>query len=111
MLDGTIKGTPVIPLYPEVLLYTVEIVSGLDKISEMEFSLMRDKERDVMEWIGQVSSRLDSLEQQQAVTLATVHILQRNLQALPNIIRLGSNLDKLEDLMSRVDSADMVLSR
>jgi len=89
----------------------MDIVSALDKIGGMEFSLLRNKERDVMEWIGQVSSRLDSLEQQQAVTLATVHILQRNLQALPSIIRLGSNLDRLEDLMSRVDSADMVLSR
>ena len=89
----------------------MDIVSALDKIGGMEFSLLRDMERDVMEWIGQVSSRLDSLEQQQAVTLATVHILQRNLQALPNIIRLGSNLDRLEDLMSRVDSADMHLNR
>jgi hypothetical protein len=106
-----IKGTPVIPLYPEDLWYTVDIVSALDKIGGMEFSLMRDKERNVMEWIGQVSSRLDSLEQQQAVTLATVHILQRNLQALPHIIRLGSNLDRFEDLTSRVDSADMELNR
>jgi hypothetical protein len=106
-----INGTPVIPLYPDVLWYTVDIISELDRIGGMEFSLLRDKERDVMEWIGQVSRQLDSLEQQQAVTLATVHILQRKLQALPNIIRLGNNLDRLEDLMSRVDSADMVLSR
>ena len=98
-------------MYPEVLWYTVDIVSALDKIGGMEFSLLRDKERDMMEWIGQVSSRLDSLEQQQTVTLATVHILQRNLQTLPRIIRLGSHLDRLEDLMSRVDSADMELSR
>ena len=89
----------------------MDIVSGLDKIGGMDFSLLRDKERDVMGWIGQVSSRLDSLEQQHAVTLATVHILQRNLQALPNIIRLGSSLDRLEGLMSRVNSADMQLNR
>ena len=89
----------------------MDIVSALDKIGGMEFSFLRNKERNVMERIGQVSSRLDSLEQQQAVTLATVHILQRNLQALPNIIRLGSNLDRLEDFMSRVESADMQLNR
>jgi hypothetical protein len=89
----------------------VYIVSALDKVGGMEFSLRRDKERDVMEWIGQVSSQLESLEQQQAVTLATVQIIQRNLQALPNLIRLGSNLNRLEDLMNQVDSADMELSR
>ena len=89
----------------------MDIVSALNTTGGTEFSLLRNKERDVMEWIGQVSRHLDSLEQQQAVTLATVHNLQRNLQALPNIIRLGSNLDRLEDLMSRVDSANMQLSR
>ena len=64
-----------------------------------------------MEWIGQVSRQLDGLEQKQAVTLVTVQTLQRNLKALPNIIRLGRNLDTLEDLMNQVDSAYTELNR
>ena len=64
-----------------------------------------------MEWSGQVSRQLDGLEQKQAVTLVTVQTLQRNLKALPNIIRLGRNLDTLEDLMNQVDSAYTELNR
>lgn len=64
-----------------------------------------------MDWIGQVSHQLDSLEQQHAVTLATVQTLHRNLKALPNIIRVDRNLDVLEDLLNQVDSADTELKR
>jgi hypothetical protein len=89
----------------------VDIVSALDNAGGVAIPFLRDKERDVMEWIGQVSRQLDGLEQKQAVTLVTVQTLQRNLKALPNIIRLGRNLDTLEDLMNQVDSAYTELNR
>ena len=89
----------------------MNIVSGLDKAGGWKLPLLREKERDLMEWFGQVSRQLDHLEQEHAVTLFTVQTLQKNLKILPNIIRLGRNLDALEDLMNRVDSTERELNR
>jgi hypothetical protein len=74
-------------------------------------SLLRGKENDVINRIRQVSLQLGRLEKQHAITSGTIETLQLDLKALPNIVRLGRNLDTLRDLMSRVDSADRQLNR
>jgi hypothetical protein len=89
----------------------VDTVSALDQVDGDVLSLLRGKEHDVMERIRQVSFQLERLEKQHAITSATLETLQLDLRALPNIVRLGRNLDTLGDLMSRVSSADMVLNR
>jgi hypothetical protein len=74
-------------------------------------SLLRGKERDVMERLGQVSFQLERLERQHAITSSTIETLQMDLRALPNIVRLERNLDTLGDLTNRVNSADVQLKR
>jgi hypothetical protein len=81
-------------------------VDGGDVLSQL-----RGKENDVISLIGQVSLQLERLEKQHAITSGTMETLHLDLKALPNVVRLGRNLDTLRDLMSRVDSADRELNR
>jgi hypothetical protein len=89
----------------------VATVSAPDQVDGEVFSLLRSKEYRVMKRIGHVLRQLERLEEQHAITSATMQTIQLDLRALPNIVRLGRNLDTLGDLMNRVDSADMQLNR
>jgi hypothetical protein len=90
----------------------VDTVSAADQVDGGDvLSLLRGKENDVINRIRHVSLQLERLEKQHAVTSSTIETLQLDLKALPNIVRLGRNLDTLWDLTSRIDSADRELNR
>ena len=91
--------------------WTMATVSALDQVDGDVRSLLRGKERDVLERLGQVSFQLERLEKQHAISSAMIESLLQDLRALPSVVRLGRNLDTLADLMGRVSSADMVLNR
>ena len=75
----------------------------------MELPLLRGKERQVIERIGEVSRQIERLETLQQVTAAgTVHIL---LREIPRILRFELKMDKLEDFVGIVDVADLQLKR
>jgi hypothetical protein len=89
----------------------VNIVSAPEKLDGVELSMLRDKEHEVIERIGQVSLQLERLEAQHAITSANIHNLQKDFKSLPHIVKLERNLDTLDDLINRVDFADVQLNR
>lgn len=107
MLTAVLKEVPEIV---NQILYMWDQLA-LDQVDGDVLSLLRGKERDVLERIGQVSFQLERLEKQHAISSAMIETLLQDLRALPSVVRLGRNLDTLADLMGRVSSADMVLNR